>query len=71
MLINIIRKRKQAEHLVNMKWFDIPILKPWGKVDNLCFYLMSTEQIVATACQTGYSRQTYDPVVPFLLNQPW
>ena len=34
------------EHLVNMKWFDIPILRPVGK-DNLCFYLMGIEQIIA------------------------
>lgn len=34
------------EHLVNMKWFDIPILRTMGK-DNLCLYFVSIEQIVA------------------------
>ena len=38
--------RKSMEHLVNMKWFDIPILRTVGK-DNLCLYFMGIEQIVA------------------------
>ena len=38
--------RKGMEHLVNMKWFDIPILWTMGK-DNLCLYFISIEQIVA------------------------
>ena len=37
---------KSMEHLVNMKWFDIPILRTMGK-DNLCLYFVSIEQIVA------------------------
>ena len=38
--------RKGVKHLVNMKWFDIPILGTMSK-DNLCLYLMGIEQIVA------------------------
>ncbi|COI48417.1 Uncharacterised protein [Streptococcus pneumoniae] len=34
------------EHLVNMKWFDIPILRTMSK-DNLCLYFMGIEQIIA------------------------
>ena len=37
--------RKSMEHLVNMEWFDIPILRTVGK-DNLCLYFISIEQIV-------------------------
>ena len=42
----IYMSRKSMEHLVNMKWFDIPILRTMSK-DNLCFYIMGIEQIVA------------------------
>ena len=42
----IYMSRKSMEHMVNMKWFDIPILWTVGK-DNLCFYIMGIEQIVA------------------------
>ena len=42
----IYMSRKGVKHLVNMKRFDIPILWTMSK-DNLCFYIMGIEQIVA------------------------
>ena len=44
MLIDV--RWKSVEHLVNMKWFDIPILRTMSK-DNLCLYFMGIEQIIA------------------------
>lgn len=42
----VYMSRKSMEHLVNMKWFDIPILRTMSK-DNLCLYFMGIEQIIA------------------------